>query len=113
MLGKKISLSPLRVSRENAIISGEALNGDSMIQSQITKPPDKIRPNVADFPGLGGILMPPRPVLSHRVSRLSRVPRATSPRAISRSASISPIASIAPIPPGYGPARSTDASLNF
>lgn len=30
-----------------------------MILSQITKLPDKIRPNVADFPGLGGILMPP------------------------------------------------------
>ena len=104
MLGKKFSLSPLRVSRENAIMSGEALIGDSMIQSQITKPPDKIRPNVADFPGLGGILMPPGPVLSHRVSRLARAPRATSPRAISRCASI---------PPGYCCTRSTVASLNF
>ena len=40
-----------------------------MIQSQITKPPDKIRPKVADFPGLGGILMPPWLVLSQRPAR--------------------------------------------
>lgn len=33
-----------------------------MILSQITKPPDKIMPKVAGFPGQGGILMPPWPV---------------------------------------------------
>ena len=74
--------SPLRSARNFAILTREALIGDSMIQSQITKPPDKIRPNVAGFPGLGGIFMPPWPVLSHRPARpLPRHRRATPGRA--------------------------------